>query len=201
MAMPKLSDSEVWDLATRVTDEFPASSLAAIRIYLRLHPDSEFGVLQLARLLAYHHRWGECLSALESISPWKGSGRDSWIIAWLEIESQRHDYRTALKWARLLVDEFNGSRDGYCRLGDVLEKSGDHAAAEEQYSSAVIAFPDSIEPLCCLASLCISREDYSGALGFLDRALNLDPRNVECVYLRQDVNLAKELQLQFHETT
>ncbi len=83
-------------------------------------------------------------------------------------------YRTALKIQP-------GHRPNVVRLGEVLRRAGDAAAAQEVYEDYLEANPDAIEVRVSLVGILRARREWSDALAQARKVLVRDGRNVQAL--------------------
>lgn len=105
------------------------------------------------------------------------SWRTLYDLGVVEVAQKR--YVPAVVSLRRAVDLKPGSLDARNALAMALKDSGQPAEAEKQFREIVKADPKSIEALNHLAEILAAQKLYSAAIGYWDKALLLEPGNVD----------------------
>jgi tetratricopeptide (TPR) repeat protein len=105
------------------------------------------------------------------------SWRTLYDLGVVEVAQKR--YTTAVLHLRRAVDLKPDSVDARNALGTALKESGQPGEAEKQFREILQTDPNSVEALNHLAEILAAQKLYSAAIGYWDKALSLEPGNID----------------------
>jgi tetratricopeptide (TPR) repeat protein len=105
------------------------------------------------------------------------SWRTLYDLAVVEVAQKKS--ASAISHLRRAVDLKPDSVDARNALGMALKDSGQPAEAEKQFREILKADPNSVEALNHLAEALTAQKLYSAAIGYWDKAVELNPENVD----------------------
>lgn len=105
------------------------------------------------------------------------SWRTLYDLGVVEVAQKR--YTSAVVHLRRAVDLKPDSADARDALGTVLKESGQLGEAEKQFREILKGDPNSVDALNHLAEILAAQKLYSAAIGYWDKALSLEPGNID----------------------
>lgn len=105
------------------------------------------------------------------------SWRTLYDLGVVEVAQKR--YASAVLHLRRAVELKPGSVDARNALGTALKESGQPGEAEKQFREILKTDPNSVEALNHLAEILAAQKLYAAAIGYRDKALALEPGNID----------------------
>ncbi len=166
--------------------DYPTAQDSYRRI-LALQPNNHEARLLLARSSMWAGDFDTAATAYKAYLRARPDDRDATLEA-MEAEAERGNYDGALSYGERYRQRFGESFEYWLRVADLYALSGNDKASADALQKAASYAPDDAALQYRIASSYTRKEDVPMAMKALDRALELDPDNIQ--YLRSRSDLA-----------